>query len=125
VSCPDPYEKFVIEGDKEEDMKKASVAIGSSRDRLGPTGSAGMSTTSSSANRTLNASGSSSMDAKIDWLVKAIKDLKEETSRKREVKIMIKEVVREKLRNIKQELENLRRMIQGEVNGPVGISKKL
>jgi len=52
---PGPYEKFVIESDQEEDMKKASVATGSSRDRLGSTGSigsAGTSTTPNSANKT-------------------------------------------------------------------------
>jgi len=74
-------------------MKKA-LAIGSSRNRLGSTrstGSAGTSTTPSSANKTLGASGSSSMDAKIDWLIKTIKELKEKTACKREVKMMIKE----------------------------------
>jgi len=86
VSCPGPHEKFVIEGDKEEDMKKASVATGSSRDRLGSTGSigpAGASATPNNANRTAGASGASSMDTKIDWLVKTIKELKEETACKR------------------------------------------
>jgi len=58
------------------------------------------------------------MDTKIDWL-KTIKKLKEETTCKRQVKMMIKEVVREKIGNIKQELEDLRRMIQGEASGPV------
>jgi len=60
------------------------------------------------------------MDAKIDWLVKIIKELKKETACKKEVKRMIKEVVREELGNIKQELEDLRRMIQREAGGPVG-----
>jgi len=104
--CPGPYEKFVIEGDKEEDMKKASVATGSNREKLGSTGStgsAGMSTTPNSANRTAGASGSSNMDTKIDWTVKTIKELKEETACNREVKMIIKEVVREKIENIKQE----------------------
>jgi len=63
--------------------KKASIATGSNRDRLGSTRStrsAGPSTTPNSANRTAGASGSSSMDTKIDWLVKTIKELKEETA---------------------------------------------
>jgi len=51
--------------------------------------------------------------------IKTIKELKEETACKREVKMMIKEVVREELRNIKQKLEDLRRMIQREAGGPV------
>jgi len=33
------------------------------------------------------------MDTKIDWLVKTIKELKEETACKREVKMMIKEQI--------------------------------
>jgi len=114
VPCLGPYEKFVIEDDQEEDMKKAPVAAGSSRDRLGSTrsvGFAGTATTSSSANRTSGANGSSSMNTKIDWLVKIIKELKEETACKREVKMMIKKVVQEELGNIKQELKDLRRMI--------------
>jgi len=122
VSCLDLYEKFSIEDDKKEDMKKVSVATGSSRDRLGSTGSigsAGTSTTLSSANRT-SANGSPSMDAKIDWFIKIIKDLKEETACKREIKMTIKEVVREELRNIKQKLEDLKKMIQEEAGGSVG-----
>jgi len=71
-----------------------------------------------SANRTAGTSGSSSMDTKIDWLVKTIKKLKEEIACKREVKMMIREV-HEEMGNIKQELEDLRRIIHGEANRPV------
>jgi len=39
------------------------------------------------------------VDAKIDWLVKTIKQLKEESMLKKEVKMMIKEVVREEIEN--------------------------
>src|SRR5580765_7532612 len=39
VSCPGPFEKFTIES--EADMKKATAVAGSSRDRLGSTGSIG------------------------------------------------------------------------------------
>jgi len=95
-------------------MKIASITTGSNRDILGSTGctgSAGTSTTSNSANRIAGANGSSSMDTKIDWLVKTIKELKEETACKKEVKMMIKEVVREEIGNIKQELKDLRRII--------------
>jgi len=70
MSCPGPYEKFAI--DKKEYMKKASVAIGSNKDRLRFTGSTGSAGTSTTPNRTAGASGSSSMDTKIDWLVKLI-----------------------------------------------------
>jgi len=102
MSCSDPYEKFVIEGDKKEDMKKVSIATGSNRNKLGSTGSTGSAGTPNSANRTAGVGGSS-MNTKIDWLVKTIKELKEETA----CKMMIKEVAREEIGNIKQELEDL------------------
>jgi len=53
VSYPGPYEKFVIKGDKEEDMNKASVATRSSRDRSGSTGSIGSAETSTTPSRTV------------------------------------------------------------------------
>ena len=118
VSCPGPFEKFTIES--EADMKKASAVAGSSRDRLGSTGSIGSFTTSSSGNRTSGVSGPSSIDVKIDWLVRIVKELKDETACKKEIKMMVKEIVREELGNIKQELEDLRRMIQGGACGPSG-----
>jgi len=58
------------------------------------------------------------MDIKIDYLIKTVKEIKDVIARKKEVKMMIKEVVREKMGNIKQELEQLRRMIQGVARGP-------
>jgi hypothetical protein len=118
VSCPGPFEKFTIES--EADMKKATAVAGSSRDRLGSTGSIGSFTTSSSGNRTSGVSGPSSIDVKIDWLVKIVKELKDETACKKEIKMMVKEIVREELGNIKQELGDLKRMIQGGACGPSG-----
>jgi len=52
VLCPGPYEKFVIEGDKEEGMNKASVT-GSNRDRSGSTGSVGSARMSTTPSRTV------------------------------------------------------------------------
>jgi hypothetical protein len=120
VTCPGPFEKFTIEGDKEEDMKKTPTPSGSSRDRLGSTGSIGSLKTSSSGNKTAGVSVSSDMDAKIDWLIKSIKEMKDETACKKEIKMMIKEVVREEMGDIKQELENVRRMIQEGAGGSPG-----
>lgn len=111
VTCAGPFEKFIIESDKEVDMKKIS-----DRNRLGSTGSMGAAATSGSGNKVSDANGSSIMDAKIDWLIKTIKEIKNETACKNEIKIIIKEVVREELENMKQELEDLRKMIQGKAS---------
>ena len=108
MSCPSPFEKFEIE----------STLTGSSRDRLGSTGSTG-STTHSSGSKTASAKGSSGIDIKIDWLVRTIKEMKNETACKKEIKMMIKKVVREEMGNIKQELEDLKRMMQGGAYGGV------
>lgn len=121
VSCPGPFEKFVAES--EADMKKASAGTGSSRDRLGSTGSTGSFTTSSSGNRISGVNGSS-IDVKIDWLIKTVKEIKDETACKKEMRIMVKEIVRDELGSIKQELGDLRRMIQEGAYGSSGGTKR-
>lgn len=119
VPCSGPFDRFTIES--EADMKKASAVAGGGRDRLGSTGSTGSFTTPSSGNRISGASGSSTIDVKIDWLIKIVKEIKDETACKKEIKMMVKEIVREELGNVKQELlEELKRMIQGEVCGSTG-----
>lgn len=57
------------------------------------------------------------MDVKIDWLVRTVKEMKDEAACKREIKMIIKKVVQEKVKTIKQDLEDLRKMIQGGMNG--------
>ncbi|XP_070169431.1 uncharacterized protein PF3D7_1120000-like [Polyergus mexicanus] len=119
VLCSGPFDRFSIES--EADMKKTSAVAGGGRDRLGSTGSTGSFTTPSNGNRISGASGSSTIDVKIDWLIKVVKEIKDETACKKEIKMMVKEIVREELGNVKQELlEELKRMIQGEGSGSTG-----
>jgi len=66
VTCPGSFERFTIENDKEEDMKKTLTSTGSSRDRLGSTGSAGSLTTSNSENKASSVSTSLDINVKID-----------------------------------------------------------
>ncbi|XP_011161938.1 uncharacterized protein LOC105197335 [Solenopsis invicta] len=54
---------------------------------------------------------------KIDWIIKTVRDIKDEAVRKNEIKILIKEVVQEELGNVKQELENFKKIIQGAAYG--------
>lgn len=45
------------------------------------------------------------MDLKIDWLVRTIKEIKNETVCKKEIKVIIKEIIQLELKNFKEELE--------------------
>lgn len=108
VLCNGPFADFIIEAD----MK---TAAGSSGSRLGSAGS-GSSRMPNSGDQTSTSSGSS-MDDKINWLVRTVKEMRDITACKTEVKRMIKEVVREEMGNIKQELQDLRSMIQAGVCG--------
>lgn len=105
VSCPGPFEKFIVESEKDTDMKKTPLLTGIGRERLGSTGSAG--------SRGSRANGPMGMDAKIDWLVGTMREMKDEMVYKREIKMLIKEAVQEEITAIKQEMEDLRKMIRG------------
>jgi len=116
VPCTGPFEEILIESSEETNMnsKKAST---DNRDRAGSIGSAGPTgTVKASSSAVKTSGGASSIDFKIDWLIKIVKEIKDETVCKKEVKTMIKEVVREELSNIKQELEDLRKMIREGIN---------
>jgi len=63
--------------------------MGSSRNRPGSIESL---TTSSSENKASSASTSLNIDVKIDWLVKTVKEMLDETEYKKKIK-MIKEVI--------------------------------
>lgn len=97
VTCPGPFEKFILENNKEMDMKKAPTPTGSSKDRLESTESV-----ERSGNKASGESGSLNLDTKIDWLIKSVEEMKDEAVCKREIKIMIKDVVREEIGSIKK-----------------------
>jgi len=118
VPCTGPFEEILIESSEETNMnsKKASTD-NRDRDRAGSIGSAGSTgTVKASSSAVKTSGGASSIDFKIDWLIKIVKEIKDETVCKKEVKTVIKEVVREELSNIKQELEDLRKMIREGIN---------
>lgn len=103
VQCHGPFEKFVIDNVNSEVNKTAS----SNRDRLG---SAGRPT----------ASGSTGMDPKIDWMMRTMKEIKDETICKEEIKVIINEIIQLELKNIKEELEEIKRML---TTGPNSLSR--
>ncbi|XP_036142545.1 uncharacterized protein LOC118645486 [Monomorium pharaonis] len=112
VPCQGPFAKFGIENEIGEVKKTAS----SNRDRLGSAGASGRPSTSTS--------GSANMDLKIDWLMRTIKEIKDETICKKEIKVMIKEIIQHELKNIKEELEEVKRMLStGPSNSSRGAQK--
>lgn len=113
VSCPGPFDKFTVESEKDADMKKTPISTGIGRERLGSTESAG-----GNGSRAMGANGTSGMDTKIDWLVRTMREIKDEMVCKREIKMLIKEAVQEEMNAIKQEMEDLRRIVRGEMHGP-------
>lgn len=102
VQCKGPFETFNAE---EEVPKTGATIAGSSRERLSSTGS-------TTGNR--GVSSSVAVDTKIDWLIKTVKAMKDEIACKNEVKKMIQEIVGAELGGVKQQIEELKRMIQGE-----------
>ncbi|XP_036147738.1 uncharacterized protein LOC118647279 [Monomorium pharaonis] len=104
VPCQSPFAKFGIKSEIGEAKKTAN----SNRDRLGSAGASGRPSTSTSRLK--------NMDLKIDWLMRTIKEIKDETICKKEIKVMIKEVIQHELKNIKEELEEVKRML---FTGPI------
>ncbi|XP_071652277.1 uncharacterized protein [Temnothorax longispinosus] len=120
VKYAGPFEEFSTGNDKLEIHKKTPTAAESGRDRLGSTGSAGSASNTSNKSESANKSAnkSSDMDVKIDWLMRAIKEMRDEMACKKEIKTVIKEIVRKELEGIKLEFEELRRSMQVENKGP-------
>ena len=105
VQCHGPFDRVIIDSEHGEVKKTAAT----NRDKLGSTGAAGRPT-----------SGATNMDIKIDWLVRTVKEIKDETICKKEIKVMIKEIIQLELKNIKEELEEVRRMLS---TGPSSSSR--
>lgn len=76
----------------EKEQRKQQVAIEMVYDRA-------------SGRPSTSVSGSPSMDAKIDWLVKTVKEIKDESICKKEIKTMIKDIIQHEIKSVKEELE--------------------
>lgn len=90
VQCQGPFVKFIIGNEIEEVVKKTTGAT----DRLGSSGTSGIPNASNN--------GSINMDTKIDWLVRTVKEIKDETICKKEIKAVIKEIIQVELKDVKQ-----------------------
>lgn len=115
VRCEGPFKEIGGESDKTE-MKKAPAA-GGSRDRLGSTGSTGSTGT---AVTTSGASKQTGMEVKIDWLIRTVREMKDEVACKNEIKTMIAKIIREELETFRRELDEVKRNIQEKTTGITG-----
>lgn len=104
VRCEGPFLEISVESEKTE-MRKTPVT-GNGRERLGSTGSIGSTATTSGSNK------QSSMDTKIDWLVKTVKEMKDEVACKSEIMMVIKQIIREELVAFKRELEEIKQNME-------------
>lgn len=130
IKCEDPYEEIKVESEKE--MKKAMI---DGNDGEGMRGDVRGSTS--------NTSKPSAADMRMDWLVRAVKEMKEEVACKsdikamfrneleetkkefkNEVKSMIREIVKHELEEIKQELKILEKNVLGRVGETKGNALK-
>jgi len=119
VACDGSFDEILVEN-SDKDRIGASGSAGPSRAvtrkvTMGSTGYVGV-VESRCGDKTTN--GSSSMDGKIDWLIRTVKEIKDEIACKGEVKKMINEVIKEEMDYIKQELEDLRKLVQEGRNRP-------
>lgn len=134
IKCEGPYEEIKVENER-EGIKKPMIAGSDKEDiRKDNTG------TASSMGR------SATIDVKMDWLTRAVREMKEEMvckkemrsmfkevvrsgmeevkqELKKEIKSMVREIVKSELEEIKQELQTLRENVQGRV-GSVGKEPK-
>ncbi|RLU24791.1 hypothetical protein DMN91_002881 [Ooceraea biroi] len=96
-----------VESEKEKDI--TPIMSKSGRERLGTAESAGSSDSVAGVKKPFG------IDLKIDWIMRSIKEMRDEMVCKKEIKLMIKEVVQEELRDIKRELSEMKQKIQGEI----------
>lgn len=114
VRCEGPFEEIRIEIEKEEtNMRKATG--GSDRERTNSIGDA-RSTASTSG----SASKQSMIDKKIEWLVKTVGEMKDEMACKKEIKTIIREIVRSEMEVIIQEFEALKESMKGKTDKSMG-----
>jgi len=111
VKCEGPFKEITNESEKAE-MKKTPTASGS-RERVGSTGSTGSATAS-------NTNKQHGMDAKVDWLVRTVKEIRDEVACKNEIKTMITQIIREELETFRRELAEVKKNMQEKATGGTG-----
>lgn len=116
VKCEGPFAEIISENNKAE-MKKATASSG--RERVGSVGSAGLATAV-----TGSVSKQSSVDMKVDWLIKTVKEMKDEAASKNEIKRMITQIVREELKVFMREFEEIKGSIREKSMDMIGSGQR-
>lgn len=117
VKCEGPFKEIVNKSDKVEMRRTPTTARSGSGERLGSagsTGSAGAAITSSGINK------QQGMDVKIDWLIRTVKEMRDEVACKSEIKTMITQIIREELKTFRRELEEVKKSIEVKTTGGTG-----
>lgn len=111
--CESPYEEIKVESEKEETKKL--MTGGSDREDI----------RKDSIRAASSMSRPSTTDLKMDWLVRTVKEMKEEVACKNEIKSILREIVRSELKEIKQELKNkMKSMFREIVKSELGVIKQ-
>lgn len=107
VKCEGPFEEINIINEKEENMKKGGNEIGATGPTACTSGGAG-----------------GQFDAKIDWLINTVREMKDEIAGKKEIKAVIKEIVKSEMEEIKREIEALKECMKGQIGDSVSNTSK-
>lgn len=113
TKCEGPFEEIRIESEREEKMKR--TVGGSDRERTNSIGAAGSTT-----NMSGSAGRQSMTDTKIDWLVKTVREIKDEIACKKESKSIIREIIRSEMEEFKREFEKLKENMKGRNDDLLG-----
>lgn len=105
VRCEGPFIEIDAESERIE-MRRTNT-MGDSRGRSGSTGYIEPAATTSAGSK------QTSVDTKIDWLVRTVKEMKDEVACKNEIKMMIRQIIRDELVSFKRELDELKQNMHG------------
>lgn len=109
VKCEGPFEQIVIGSERVE------IKVGIGRERTGSTESVG------SAASTYK---QSNIYTKIYWLIRTMKEMRDEVACKNKIEMMIKQIIRKELQVFKQELEDVKRSIREKTTEITGSQMK-
>lgn len=119
VQCNGPFEQF----NAEENTTTKSTTPADTRERRGSNSSSGHSRDRLGSNASSSGSKGTSLsggaDVKIDWLIKTVREMKNDIACKNEVKSIVKEIVKEEMESVKHEIEIIKKMLQGGSSIPI------
>lgn len=107
VRCEGPFIEIDAVSDETEAEVRRTNTMGDSRGRLGSAGYIEPAATTSASSKQM------SVDTKIDWLVRTVKEMKDEVACKNEIRMMIRQIIRDELVSFKREWDELKQNMHG------------